>query len=117
MTLRLGFDLDEALKREEIEQTVLKNLRSSDIPGMPNSISDHQLLLFYRACQRDFKNTRTVIEAYYEHKKCTPEHFSDRNPLSAEVQQCLDNQLSIFCQVCIKKCASAKDRKFNGNQA
>lgn len=94
MSFKLGFDLNEALKREQIEQKVLDNLRNSDIPGMPNCISDHQLLLFFRACKRDFNTTRTVIEAYYDHKKTTPEHFNDRNPLSKEVQQCLDNQLS-----------------------
>lgn len=96
MSFTLGFDLDEALKREEIEQSVLDKLRHSDIPGMPDSISDHQLLLFYRACQREFDDTRNVIKEYYEHKRTTPEHFTDRNPLSAEVQQCLDNQLSPF---------------------
>lgn len=99
MTLKLGYDINEALKREEIEQSVLDNLRNSNIPGMPRSISDHQLLLFFRACKREFDTTRTVIEAYYEHKRSTPEHFSDRNPLSDEVQQCLDNQLSILLRV------------------
>ncbi|XP_063709067.1 alpha-tocopherol transfer protein-like [Culicoides brevitarsis] len=66
---------------------------------MPSSITDQQLALFYRACKMDFDTTRTVIEAYFEHKRCTPEHFSDRDPLSPEVQQCLDNQIYVCLPV------------------
>uniref|UniRef100_A0A336JZM6 CSON006029 protein n=1 Tax=Culicoides sonorensis TaxID=179676 RepID=A0A336JZM6_CULSO len=97
MSLKFGFDLNEALKREEVEYSVLVNLRNSDIPGMPTCITDHQLLMFFRACRRDFEVTRTVIQAYYEHKRSTPEFFSNRNPLAEEIQQCLDNQ--IYCSL------------------
>lgn len=91
-SLNLGFDLEEALKRTKISSNVLSELRKAKIPGMPESITDQQLLLFYDACQKDFEETKETIQNYYEHKRSSPEHFVNRDPASDKIKQCLDNQ-------------------------
>lgn len=92
MTLQLGFDLAKALERENVEKTVLDKLRTSNIPKMPNSVTDQQLLLFYCACEKNFDDTTACIKNYYDHKTKAPEHFARRDPDSQKIQQCLQNQ-------------------------
>ncbi|XP_063695585.1 alpha-tocopherol transfer protein-like [Culicoides brevitarsis] len=99
MSLQMEFDLNEALKREEVEQDVLDKLRKSDIPSMPDSITDQLLLLFYCACEKDFEVTKQVIKNYYEHKPNALEHFSKRDPDSAKIKQCLQNQMYFYLPV------------------
>lgn len=91
-TLALGFDLEEALQREDVAPNILTELRKAKISGMPENITDQQLLLFYCACQKNFENTKSTIEKYFEHKRNTPEHFSNRDPTSDKLQQCFNNQ-------------------------
>lgn len=92
MSLNLGYDLDEALKREGVQRDVLKKLRDAGIAEMPDSVTDHQLLLFYQACDKDFDDTIRTIVKYYMHKKNATEHFAARDPVSPHIQQCLKNQ-------------------------
>lgn len=91
-SLSLGFDLDEALKREDILPNVLSELRKAKISGMPESVTDQQLVLFYSACEKDFDNTKECIKNYFEHKRSSPEHFANRDPSSDKINQCLNNQ-------------------------
>lgn len=92
MSVQMKYDYKEALERENVQQTIIDDLRNSNISGLPNSITDQQLLLFYRACEYDFEETRNVIKNYYEHKRKTLEHFANRYPEAPEIQQCLENQ-------------------------
>lgn len=92
MSLQMEFDLNDALKRENVEKTTLENLRKSKIPGMPESITDQHLLLFYCACEKDFNVTKQVIQNYFQHKPNALEHFSGRDPDSPKIKQCLQNQ-------------------------
>lgn len=92
MSLQMEFDLYDAMKRENVEQTILDNLRSADVPMMPKSITDQHLLLFYCACEKDFDVTKQVIQRYYEHKPGALEHSSRRDPDSPKLKQCLQNQ-------------------------
>lgn len=92
MSLKFDFDLNTALKRENISMRTLCDLRESQPKGMPDSITDHQLLLFYSACDKDFDNARDTIQNYYKYKRNVSSFFADRDPSSDRVQQCLNNQ-------------------------
>lgn len=88
----LGFDLNEALKRENFSPNILTELRKAKISGMPENITDQQLVLFYGACEKNFEETKETIHNYFAHKRNTPEHFSNRDPASEKIKQCLNNQ-------------------------
>lgn len=92
MSLQMEFDLNDALKRENVDKSILDNLRKSDIRCMPESVTDQHLLLFYCACEKDFNVTKQVIQNYFEHKPTALEHFSHRDPDSPKIKQCLQNQ-------------------------
>lgn len=92
MPLHFDFDLNTALERENVSKRKLCDLRESQPKGMPDSITDHQLLLFYSACDKDFEQTRDAILNYYKYKRNVPSFFSDCDPTSESVQQCLNNQ-------------------------
>lgn len=49
------------------------------------------MLLFLNACE-GIDDAAKVIGKYYEIRKSCPNIFSNRDPLSAQVQQCLSNQ-------------------------
>ncbi|XP_055642754.1 alpha-tocopherol transfer protein-like [Toxorhynchites rutilus septentrionalis] len=88
----LGFDLEEALEREDLCRKDLLALREPPIEGAPSSITDKQLICFLDACNKNIEETRKVIKIYYAARKDGPELFNNRDPLSPEVQQCLQNQ-------------------------
>lgn len=98
-TLTLGFDLNEALEREQISPNIMSEIRKAKIPGMPDTVTDQQLVLFYCACGKDLEDTKETIQNYYEHKRSTPEHFLNRDPTSDKVKQCLDNQIYFYLPV------------------
>lgn len=50
-----------------------------------------QLALFLDACGK-VETAKKCIQVYYTARNTSPEHFSNRNPGSKEIQQCLDNQ-------------------------
>lgn len=92
MSLKFDFDLNGALNRENISKRILYDLRESQPKGMPDSITDHQLLLFYSACDQDFEKTRDAIQSCYKYKRNVSSFFSNRDPSSEIIQQCLNNQ-------------------------
>lgn len=92
MSFKMDFDLHDALKRENVDKAILDSLRKSDVPSMPESVTDQHLLLFYCACEKDIDVTKQVIQKYFEHKPGALEHFSLRDPDSQKIKQCLQNQ-------------------------
>lgn len=88
----LAYDLNEAMKREELSLKDVKSLRDPVIPGAPTDITDKQLALFLNACNKDLEYTRKVIEAYYAARKNAPELFDNRDPTLPKTQQCLNAQ-------------------------
>lgn len=92
MPLKYDFDLNTALDRENISKRSLCDLRESQPKGMPESITDHQLLLFYSACGENVQQSRDAIQKYYKYKRNISSFFSDCDPTSQSVQQCLNNQ-------------------------
>lgn len=87
----LDYDYKAALKRQDISEEDIKSLRISPPENMPIQITDKQLALFFNACNKNIKETRKVIEIYFNARKNAPEHFTDRDPNSASIQQCLQN--------------------------
>lgn len=92
MDYELGYDLDEALKRENLSLSDLKSLRTPPVDGVPVSITDKQLLLFYNGCNKNIEFSRKVMKIYYDSRRITPEHFSSRDPKSEKLQQCFEAQ-------------------------
>lgn len=92
MDYELGYDLDEALKRENLSLSDLKSLRTPSVDGVPANITDKQLLLFYNGCNRNIEFSRKVMKIYYDSRRITPEHFSSRDPKSEKLQQCFGAQ-------------------------
>ncbi|KFB43516.1 AGAP003733-PA-like protein [Anopheles sinensis] len=88
----MGYDLEEALEREGLSREDLKALRNPPIEGVPTTITDKQLACFLDACDKNIDETRKVLKIYYDIRKTSPELFSNRDPLSAPIQQCLQNQ-------------------------
>ncbi|ETN60609.1 phosphatidylinositol transfer protein [Anopheles darlingi] len=88
----LGYNLEEALEREGLSREDLKALRNPPIEGVPSSITDKQLACFLDACDKNIDETRKVLKIYYDARKNAPELFNNRDPLSAPVQQCFQNQ-------------------------
>lgn len=90
-SLELGYDLDAAIKRQNISVDDLKRLREETVGIAPRTITDKQLALFLDSCG-SVEYARKVIDTYYTVRKNCPEHFAGRDPNSPEIQQCLDNQ-------------------------
>lgn len=96
MSADLGFDLNEALERRSHKITTksLEALRADlfDSKLVPKTITDKQLALFLDASDGLASVAKKTIEIYYDVKHNAPEHFSNRDPISDEIQQCLMNQ-------------------------
>lgn len=92
MDYDFAFDLEEALKREGLSRDDLEALRNPPVDGAPTTMTDRQLACFLDACNKDVEETRKVIKIYYETKLDSPELFDDRDPFSAKIQQCFQNQ-------------------------
>lgn len=88
----LAFDLDEALKREDLSLKDIKSLMDPPVPGVPSDITEKQLALFLNACNKDVEYTRKVMEAHYLARKNAPEFFNNRDPELPKIQQCLGAQ-------------------------
>uniref|UniRef100_A0A336M194 CSON010066 protein n=1 Tax=Culicoides sonorensis TaxID=179676 RepID=A0A336M194_CULSO len=88
-----------ALKRENVSLRTLSQLRESNPEGMPKCITDHQLLLFYCACNHDMDATQNTIKNYYKHKKDVPIFFHNRDPSCNFIQNCLDNLIFFYLPV------------------
>uniref|UniRef100_A0A6M2DE55 Putative phosphatidylinositol transfer protein sec14 n=1 Tax=Xenopsylla cheopis TaxID=163159 RepID=A0A6M2DE55_XENCH len=87
----LGYDLQEALDRCNIQEKDLHALKNPPIPGVPANITDKQLLLFLNACG-DVAQARQCLETYYDSRRNAPEHFTNRDPRSDEILQCFQAQ-------------------------
>ena len=92
MSHELGYDLEEALKREGLCRNDLKALRKPHIQGAPHNITDKLLALFLNACDKDIEETRKVIRLYYEARRNAPEQFSNRDVFSPQIRHCFANQ-------------------------
>lgn len=90
--LELGFDMDEALRRQNIAVADVQQLREATVGIAPKDITDKLLVLFLDACGGNIEYARKVIDTYYTVRKTSPEHFAGRDPNSPDIQQCLDNQ-------------------------
>ncbi|GAB0093017.1 alpha-tocopherol transfer protein-like [Sergentomyia squamirostris] len=89
--LDLEYDLDEALKRENLSRNDLAKLREPPITGVPTNITDKQLALFLNACGT-VEEARKVIKIYYDARRNAPELFAERDPRRSETQKCLQCQ-------------------------
>ncbi|XP_058821907.1 alpha-tocopherol transfer protein-like [Topomyia yanbarensis] len=92
MEFDLGYDLDEALKREALCKDDLQALRTPPIEGAPSNMTDKQLACFLDACNKNIEQARKVIKIYYDARRDGPELFHDRDPFNPKIQQCFDNQ-------------------------
>lgn len=88
----LGYDLEEALKREGLNRNDLVALRSPPIEGVPLDITDRLLTCFLSACNQNIDETRKVIKIFYDARRDGPELFNDRDPFSPKIRQCFQNQ-------------------------
>lgn len=87
----LDYDLAEAMARQSLSAEDLQKLRDPPVPGVPLDITDKQLALFLNACQT-VENARRVLQLHYEAKRGAPEVFTNLDPTSAEIRQCMDSQ-------------------------
>lgn len=92
MDFDFGYDLEEAMKREGLSRADLKALRTPPVEGAPIDIPDRLLACFLSACNKDVAETRKVIKIYYDDHREAPELFDNRDPWSAKIQQCFQNQ-------------------------
>jgi endoplasmic reticulum protein 29 len=112
MNIDLEYDYAEALKRQKRKQSEVDAMRAivDRHQIIPKSITNKQvrrnfslcflrvfvitelqLLLFLDACGGAEEGAR-VAKIYYEIKKNSPEHFSNRDPESPKILQCLQHQ-------------------------
>ncbi|XP_037039603.1 alpha-tocopherol transfer protein-like [Bradysia coprophila] len=91
MAYELGFDLADAIKRQNISKENIVAIRESKIPHVPDNISDKLIALFLDACD-SLDETKSVMSIYYRTRQTSPEHFENRDPRTDEIQQCLNNQ-------------------------
>lgn len=100
MSADLGYDLSEALqlRSHKISQKSLEALRAdlSESKLVPKSITDKLLALFLDASDGSTSVAKKTIELYYDAKNSAPEHFTNRDPKSDEIEQCLSNQCVWF---------------------
>lgn len=115
MAHELGYDLDEAIKRQNISRENIVAIRESKLPYVPHNVTDKMVrfyLIFFFFFKRSFVNfdvylfqialfldacdsleeTKSVMSIYYRTRQTSPEHFQNRDPRSDEIQQCLNNQ-------------------------
>lgn len=114
MSADLQYDYKAALKRLNLKKSDVEELREKikKLDNVPKSLSSRkvklkiyfpsrqclkssppsiQLLCFLSSCS-GIEEALTVIATYYEIRQACPSIFSNRDPLSAEIQQCLSNQ-------------------------
>ncbi|KAG5679565.1 hypothetical protein PVAND_009125 [Polypedilum vanderplanki] len=94
MSCDMKFDLKEALKRQNIAKSDIDQLREKlkKFKHVPHKMmSDKKLLCFLNACN-GIDDAASVVSTYYEIRQTYPSIFTNRDPLSKEVQQCLNNQ-------------------------
>jgi len=91
MAHELGYDLDEAIKRQNLSKENIAAIRESKVPNVPNNVTDKLIALFLDACD-SVEETKSVMSIYYQTRQSSPEHFKNRDPRSDEIQQCLNNQ-------------------------
>lgn len=112
----MEFDYEEALKRQNCKDSDVQSLREKigRFRHVPQSLSSkkvsegksfqglitewskiilsfEQLLCFLNACN-GIDDAANVISTYYDIRQSCAAIFSNRDPLSAEIQQCLANQ-------------------------
>ncbi|XP_053695187.1 alpha-tocopherol transfer protein-like isoform X2 [Sabethes cyaneus] len=92
MAFDLGYDLEEALKRQDLSREDFKAIRTPPIEGVPLNITDKQIACFLNACNKNINVTRKVIKIYYAARRDAPELFTDLDPLGPKIQQCFENQ-------------------------
>lgn len=96
MSNNLGFDLEEAMHRRGDRITV-KNIEAlrvslTDSKNVPASITDKFLALFLSVSDGKVDVAKNTCETYFDARRHAPEHFTLRDPMCEEVQQCLENQ-------------------------
>lgn len=96
MEYDFGYDLEEAIKREGLSRADLEALRTPPVDGAPLDLPDRLLACFLSACNKDVAETRKVIKIYYSDHREAPELFDNRDPFSAKIQQCFQNQDYFF---------------------
>jgi hypothetical protein len=87
----LGYNLEEAIKRENMKLEDIRAVNKPPVPGVPANITDKQLANFLLACG-GVEEARKVIKLYYDIRRNASEIFSQRDPENKEIQQCLQNQ-------------------------
>jgi hypothetical protein len=87
----LGYNLEEAIKREHMKLEDIRAVNNPPVPGLPANITDKQLANFLSACG-SVEEARKVIKLFYDIRRDATAIFSQRDPESKEIQQCLQNQ-------------------------
>ncbi|CAO1404823.1 unnamed protein product [Diamesa serratosioi] len=93
MKCDLGFNYDQAMKRQDHSPNEINKLRNklNSLDNVSKSLTNKQILLFLDSCGGVEGATR-VMKIYYDIKKTSPEHFSNRDPENLKIQQCLQHQ-------------------------
>lgn len=96
MSHDLGFDLEEAMKHrgDRITFKSIEALRAAlaNSKLVPDSITDKLLALFLSVSGGKVDVAKVTCETYFDARKNAPEHFTLRDPMCEEIQQCLENQ-------------------------
>lgn len=92
--LRRAYNYDEALRRQNIDQSDVTKLREriKDSKFIPKFMTDKQVLLFLNAANSNVEKAAAKLEVYYELKKTAPEFFKNRDVHSDAIQSSLDHQ-------------------------
>lgn len=98
---RTQSDVDATRKLVNVHEVVPKTITDKQVRKLLCSLLLQQnelifallfkLLLFLDSCGNPEEAAR-VTNIYYSMRKSNPEHFDNRNPLSSEIQQCLQHQ-------------------------
>lgn len=92
-----GFDYEEAMKDHGIDQKDVDDLRERLVSSkvVPKGFYDKALFLSLVVCDNNIEKCKIFVEHFFKLIMDSLEFFHDRDPKSAEIQSCLDNQFYI----------------------
>ncbi|KAG8237523.1 hypothetical protein J437_LFUL017573 [Ladona fulva] len=90
-------------------------------PHLPKIQEDRLLLAFIRGCKHDMERAKSKIDMYFTVREIMPEFFSQRNPLSPEIQDAsslmqafpLPRLTPTGCRVTVHRFTNQDGNRFN----
>lgn len=74
---------------KDVEALRASLAKSKHVPG---TVTDKLLALFLSVSGGKVDVASTTCETYFDARRNAPEHFTLRDPMCEEIQQCLENQ-------------------------